>query len=388
MKQGSLVFLFICVFVDMIGYGIVVPLLPLFVERQVAGGTVVGLLGALYAGVQALGGPLLSALSDRWGRRPVLLLSLLGTAAAYGLLGIADSLWMLCAAFVLDGITGGNLSIAQAYIADSTPPERRARGFGLLGAAFGLGLMAGPLIGGTLSQISLSAPAFAAAAIALSNVAFGLFVLPESLPRERRTHAPLWSYNPIAQLADAAKPGPARSLLLIVLLLNLAFSGLQTNFPIFSGARFNWKAATNGYFFAFVGFCAVLTQAVLLGPIQQRWGEQRLVIGGVALMALNLGLVAIAPQAWLLYPLIGLVALGSNLAIPSLASLLSHTAPPDGQGRLMGAQQLVLNGALVGGPLIAGLSFDLIGVGAPYAIGGAIAALGLAVAYRSLMKTI
>ncbi|MBC8164201.1 MAG: MFS transporter [Roseiflexaceae bacterium] len=382
-RRSPLMFLFVCVFVDMIGYGIVLPLLPLFVERQAAGGTVVGLLSALYAGVQTLGGPLLSGLSDRFGRRPVLLLSLLGTSAAYALLGLADTIWLLCAAIVLDGVTGGNLSIAQAFIADSTPPERRARGFGLLGAAFGLGLMVGPLIGGTLSQFSLSAPAFAAAAIALANVLLGLCILPESLPPERRVSAPLRSYNPFAQLASTLRAGPTRGLLLTVLLLNLAFSGLQSNFPIFSGARFGWDAQANGYFFAFVGVCAVLTQAALLGPAQARFGERQLVLAGIGLMAGNLLLVATLGQDWMLFPAVALLALGSNLAIPSLASLLSHTAAPEAQGRLMGVQQSVLNAALIGGPLLAGLSFDLIGPSAPYALGGLLAVCALAVAYRS-----
>jgi MFS transporter, DHA1 family, tetracycline resistance protein len=377
-RRGSpLVFIFVAVFVDMLGYGIVIPLLPLYVERQAAGGTLVGALGSLYALAQALGGPALCGLSDRYGRRPVLLACLLGTSLAYALLGLADTLWLLTAAILLDGLTGGNLSIAQAYIADSTPAEERSGGFGMVGAAFGLGMMAGPVISATLSQYSLSAPAFAAAALAGANVLFGLLALPESLPPERRSRGPLLALNPLAQLGGALRIGGVGGLLLTILLLNLAFSGLQSNFPIFSHARFGWDASANAFFYAFVGACAVATQGLLLGRLRSRFGERRLALGGMALMALNLGLMAVAPSGWLLYPIVALLALGSNLSIPCLTSLLSARVEPGGQGRLMAGLQLTLNGAFVGGPLIAGLSFDYVGVAAPYAIGGLIALLAL-----------
>ncbi|MBK9713922.1 MAG: MFS transporter [Kouleothrix sp.] len=373
------IFIFVTVFVDMLGYGIVIPLLPLYVERLAAGGTLVGLLGSLYALAQSFGGPLLSGLSDRHGRRPVLLVCLLGTSLAYVLLGLADTLWLVVAAILLDGLTGGNLSTAQAYIADTTPPEERAGGFGLVSAAFGVGMMAGPILGGALSRYGLSAPAFAAAAIAFANVTFGLLVLPESLPPEQRSRAALIRLNPVGQLVEAMRLRGTRGLLLTILLLNLAFSGLQSNFPIFSGARFGWDAAANALFYAFVGVCAVVTQAVLLGWLRRRFGDRALALGGMALMAATLALMALAPQDWMLYPIVALLAIGSNLSIPCLTSLLSSRVGPAGQGRLMGNLQLVLTAALVGGPLIAGLSFDRLGAPAPYALGSLLALLALVV---------
>jgi DHA1 family tetracycline resistance protein-like MFS transporter len=202
-RRGSpLAFIFFAVFVDMLGYGLVVPLLPFYAREHATGAALVGLLGSLYAAMQFVGGPFLGGLSDRAGRRPVLILCLLGASLAYLLLALAGTLLSLFAAVVLAGAAGGSLATAQAYIADSTPPERRARGLGLIGAAFGLGLMAGPALGGLLSLFSLSAPALAASGLALGNAIFGLLVLPESLLSECRTPLPLRKLNPISQLRD------------------------------------------------------------------------------------------------------------------------------------------------------------------------------------------
>ena len=189
--RRPLAFLFVTVFVDMVGYGLVIPLLPFYAREHAAGAALIGLLGSFYAAMQFVGGPFLGGLSDRTGRRPVLVLCLLGASFAYLLLGLAQTLFLLFAAVVLAGAASGTQATAQAYIADSTPVERRARGLGLIGAAFGLGLMAGPALGGLLSLYSLSAPAFAASALALGNAAFGFLILPESLSPERRTPTPL-----------------------------------------------------------------------------------------------------------------------------------------------------------------------------------------------------
>lgn len=381
-RLSPLTFLLVAVFVDLLGYGIVIPLLPLYVARQ-ADGALVGVLAALYALAQAIGGPALSGLSDRYGRRPILLLCLSGTALAYLLLGLADTLALLAIAILLDGLTGGNLSTVQAYIADSTTPEQRARGFGLLGAAFALGMMAGPLLGGLLSGYGLSAPAFAAAVLAFANVLFGLAVLPESLPPARRTQHARPALNPLRQIATVLALRHLRGLLLVIFLVNLSFAGLQTNFPLFSSQRFAWDVATNAFFFAFVGACAVLTQVGLLGWLRPRLGERRLVLGGLALMAVGLPLIALVPQAGLLYPVVALVALGSNLAIPALSSLVSHRTADTAQGQMMGALQTTLNGALVAGPLLAGLTFEYLAHGAPYALGGAVALSALVLAWHT-----
>ena len=378
-------FLFVTVFVDMIGYGIVVPLLPFYAGVYASGAVLVGLLGSVYAAMQFAGGPFLGGLSDRHGRRPVLLLCLLGASLAYLLLGLASTLAVLVLAVVLAGVTSGTLATAQAYIADSTTKEERARGLGMIGAAFGLGLMAGPALGGLLSLHSLSAPALFASALALANFFFGYLTLPESHPPHLRKAVPLLRLNPVSQLGRIVKMRNVRALLVAVLLLNLAFAGLVSNFPLFSHVRFGWGTTSNAFFFAFVGVCAVVTQGLLIGRLQPRFGESRLLVGGLALVALNLALVAMVPSGVFLYPVVGLLALGTGLAIPSLTAIISNRTPAGTQGRLMGGLQAILSLAMILGPTLAGLAFDYLGVPAPYLIGGALAVLALIFSGADLM---
>lgn len=384
-SRSPLVFIFITVLVDLLGYGMMIPLLPYYVQAQHVGAIAAGAVGSLYALMQLISGPIIGELSDRYGRRPVLLVCLSGTALAYFFLGMANSLTLIFLAVALDGITGGNLTTAYAYIADITTPENRARGMGLVGAAFGLGLILGPALGGGLSAYGLSVPAFAACAIASANVMFGLLVLPESLPPEKRqvineTRALNW----VAQLRGVMTLPAIRALLLAMFLLNLAFAGLQTNFPLFSQARFGWSSTHNGFFFAFVGMCAVLIQGVLFGKIQPRFGEKNLVIGGLGLMATSLAAIALAPQDWMVYPIAAIGALGSGTSIPSLTSLISQRVDASEQGRLMGGTQAILSLAMIVGPSIAGASFEMIAVIAPYWIGSLFAVSALIIAYRAL----
>lgn len=383
--RSPLLFLFITVFVDMIGYGIVVPLLPFYAREFASSALLVGLLGSLYAGMQFVGGPFLGGLSDRVGRRPVLICCLLGASLAYLMLGLAGTLLLLVVAVALAGGAAGTVATAQAYIADSTVPEHRARGLGLIGAAFGLGLMAGPALGGLFSLYSLHAPAFAASALALGNATFGLLVLPESLPRKLRTPTPLLRLNPVSQLRGVLGMGHIRVLLLVVFLLNLSFAGLLTNFPLFSNVRFGWDASANAFLFAFVGVCAVLTQGVLIRKLQPIFGDVRLLLGGLAIMAVGLGLVALAPFGSLLYPVVGALALGAGLAIPTLTSIISRRVSGREQGKLMGGVQAILSLALISGPVIAGVAFDHLGVPAPYWIGALLAFLALLVAAADLL---
>ena len=384
-RSSPLVFLFITVFVDMVGYGIMIPLLPFYAREYSPGAVLVGILGSLYAAMQFFGGPALGGLSDRVGRRPVLLFCLFGASMAYLSLGLATTLPMLVAAVLLAGGASATLATAQAYIADSTGPEDRAKGLGLIGAAFGLGLITGPAAGGLLSLHSLSAPAFAAATVAFSNVLFGFFVLPESLPKDRRTKTPLIRLNPASQLRGVLSLESIRPLLLVVFLLNLSFAGLLTNFPLFSNVRFGWDATANAFFFAFVGMCAVLTQGVLIGRLQPRLGEWRLVLGGLFLMAANLVLMALLPYGFLLYPVVGVLAIGAGLTIPSVTALISRRVAGNSQGKVMGGVQAILSLTLILGPLIAGAAFDYVGVPAPYWLGGLLAALALLVAARTLL---
>jgi len=244
-----------------------------------------------------------------------------------------------------------------------------------------VGLMAGPALGGLLSEFGLFVPAFAASTIALVNTVYGLVVLPESLPKEKRSrHKP--ALNFLVNLRSLlAQPG-IRLLLISLFFLNLAFSGLQMNFPLFSNARFQWDARQNGLFFAYVGVIAVVVQGFLFGKIQPRVGEGRLALFGLVSMSLGLGGVALARQAWMMFPFVGLAALGSGTSIPSLSGMVSARVPQDRQGLLMGGTQTLhgLTGVL--GPTLAGLAFDAIDTSAPYWIGSGLALVALLCAYR------
>lgn len=380
--RPQLAFLFATVFVDMVGYGILVPLLPFYARELDAGAVAVGLLGSLYAAMQLIGGPILGGLSDRAGRRPVLLACLFGASLAYLALGLADSLLLVVASVALAGAAGATPAIAQAYVADNTTDEERARGLGLIGAAFGLGLMAGPVIGGLLSLYSLHAPAFFAAALALCNTLFGLLALPESLSRgsRRQSRRP----GPVSSVGGMLRLPGVGVLLLVVFLLNLSFAGLLTNFPLFSAARFGWDTAANAFLFAFVGACAVSTQGFLLGRLGALYGEDRLLLGGLSIAAIALFLTAFVPWGPLLYPVVGALAIGLGLAIPSLAARISRRVSPAEQGRAMGAQQAVASSTLILGPLIAGLLFEVLGAPFPYLLGGVLATLALLTSLRSM----
>jgi DHA1 family tetracycline resistance protein-like MFS transporter len=385
--RAPLLIIFGCVFVDMVGYGMIVPLLPFLVRERSESALLVGLLSSLYALMQLVVAPVLGALSDRVGRRPVLIGCVLAAGGAYALLGVAAALGSLpltFAAIAFGGAAGASIPTAQAYIADTTTPEGRAKGLGLVGAAFGLGLMVGPAMGGLLSVVGLAAPAFVAAGLALLNGLFGLVALPESLDPERRTSQPLRLGGVARQVGAALAERDLRPLLLAIVLLNLAFAGLQSNFPLYSNTRFGWGPVANGIFFAFVGVCAVLTQGVLLGLLQPRLGEPALVVGGLALMAVGLGMTALAPAGWTLYPLVGLMALGTGLAIPSITSLVSRRAGEDRQGAAMGGMQSLLSMTLILGPALAGLLFDLLGPATPYLAGGLLAAGALLAATTGL----
>jgi MFS transporter, DHA1 family, tetracycline resistance protein len=386
-KRSPLIFIFLTVFIDLLGVGIVVPLLPYYIKiiehadaswLSSSRALVVGALAASFSLFQFIFSPILGALSDRFGRRPVLLISLAGTGISYIIFGLADQLLplgigtvlaVLFFARIMDGITGANISTAQAYIADVTKPEERAKGLGLIGAAFGLGFMLGPAIGGLLSTISLATPAFVAAALTFGNVLFGFFVLPESLPVERRTRVPFSKMNPVSRLGNVLGKVNVRSFLVGAMLINFAFAGLQNNFAVFSDVRFGFGPTENAFVFAFIGLVAVVMQGFLIRKLLPRFGEARLAVFGLGLMAFGFAMVAAAPAAWMLYPALGVLAAGSGMATPSITSLISRRVAPEQQGMVLGGVQAFNSLTMVAGPLFAGTIFDLIGPAAPYVSG-------------------
>jgi MFS family permease len=382
----SLFFIFITVFVDLLGYGIMLPLLPFYVQAQDGGAAIAGALSSLYASVQLLAGPVLGALSDRYGRRPILLICLFGTSLGYLLLGLANSLPLIFLAVFVDGLTGANLTTAYAYIADVTTSKNRARGMGMVGAAFGLGIMAGPALGGLLSGYGLYVPAFTASAIALSNVLFGYFVLPESLPLEKRENKPASQmFNWVKQFVSLFQQMDIKKLLLAMFLLNLGFAGLQSNFPLYSYFRFHWTPTQNSYFYLYVGICAVFIQGYLFGRLQPRFGERRLTLVGLGFMAVGLAAMAYVTQGWMLFPAVTIVALGTGFSIPSLTALVSLRVSESEQGRLMGGTQTLLSLTNIIGPVVAGITFETLSFSAPYWLGSMFSLLALWAAWAGLI---
>jgi len=387
--RRPLTFIFLTVFLDLLGVGILVPVLPFIVAQFRTDALTVGLLSLTFAAAQFLASPVLGAWSDRVGRRKVLLMSVLGTSVGYFIFGAAQVLWLLFLARLIDGFTGGNVSTAQAYIADVSAPEDRAKNFGLIGAAFGLGFIIGPALGGILSHWSLRAPAYAAGVLSLVTVTFGFLVLPESLPAERRIKAPfrLGDLHPLGHLGEAVRrPGIAR-IFAAFFAMNFAMSGLQSNFAVFTHARFGLGPQGNALLFTLVGVVGVLVQGVLLRRIPTAGHERPIAMAGLLLMALGFASTAFVPAIAWLYPAIALLALGSAAAGPMLTSEVSRSVTGSEQGWVLGSLQSVASLTRIAGPLWAGLVFDHIGPGAPYWSGALWVLAGLGAASLSFRPT-
>jgi DHA1 family tetracycline resistance protein-like MFS transporter len=357
MKRSPLAVIFVTVFIDLVGFGIVIPLLPFYASRFGASPFAIGVLFASYSLMQLVFSPVLGRLSDRHGRRPVLLVSLLGTALGFLILGFADTLFLLFVGRIIDGISGANISTAQAYVADVTTPENRAKGMGLVGAAFGLGFIFGPAIGGTLSLWGKSVPFFFAGGLALANAALLYFALPETVTPDHpaRTATPARGLG--AMIEGLRRPvfGPVLS---IYFLFVVAFSIMTTTFALYTMRRFQYEEHHNGYLFAFIGVLAVIVQGGLIGRLVKRHGELPFVIGGAALFVAGLlALPFVGPATGGLAALLGVLALlanGNAMATPSLQALASKSAGEGEQGLALGLTQSAASLARVIGPLVGG----------------------------------
>jgi DHA1 family tetracycline resistance protein-like MFS transporter len=356
MKRSPLVVIFVTVFIDLIGFGIVIPVLPYYVEgtKFNASPSMVGLLFASYSVMQLVFTPVLGRLSDRHGRRPVLFLSLLGTSLGFFVLGFATTLWMLFAGRIIDGITGGNISTAQAYIADVTAKEDRAKGMGLIGAAFGLGFTFGPAIGGILSKWGISVPFLFAGAMALGNAALLYFTLPETVTPDHPARASA-ATGRWTQLLAALKNPRLAFVLVIYFMFIVAFSIMTASFALFTMYRFGFDAAHNGYLFMYVGIVGAIIQGGLIGRLAKRFGELPLTVVGAFLFAASLLAIPFTTPhtgLWLLLGVGGLFAVGNGLATPSLTALASKSAGPAEQGGVMGVTQSVASLARAVGPTV------------------------------------
>lgn len=366
--------LFFIVFIDLIGFGMIIPLLPYYGLHFRASPIEVTLLMGCYSFAQFFSSPLLGRLSDRIGRRPVLLTSLACSALSYVWLGLSGSLWMLFAARLFAGAGAGNIAAAQAYIADVTSPEARAKGMGLIGAAFGLGFTLGPWLGGKLAGneptlAALARPAYAAAA--LSAVAFVLVIvrLRESLSPAARSAA---VRRGRIETARAAFSRPAlRQLILLMLATVAAFAAMETTFGLWAFDRFGWGPEDVGNLFLYVGLVLAVVQGGLIRVLSRRLGEAWLVVGGAVLTALGLFGIPFVQHVATLLTATGLLALGIGLLNPALTSLISRQAAEDERGGIMGVSQSASSLARIVGPALAGPLFQAFGRNAPYYAAGA-----------------
>ena len=356
--RGALLFIFIAVLVDSIGFGIILPVLPRLI-MQLTGVTVDraavygGWLSFVYAVMQFFCAPLLGNLSDRFGRRPVLLFALLALGVDYLIMGFAPVISWLFVGRLIAGVAGASFTPAYAYVADVTEPARRAQNFGLIGAAFGIGFIVGPAIGGLLGSLGPRAPFFAAALIALTNTVFGYFALPESLPPQSRRAFQWARANPLGTLAQMRRYPVVRLMLGALFLWQLAHQVLPSTWAFYTTYRFHWTSAQVGYSLAFIGSVIAIAQGVFARVlIPALGGERRAALAGMASAFIAYVGYALATQGWMMY-LVGLTTFLFALTYPSMNAIASQQIPADAQGELQGAIACLLSlSAILGPPLM------------------------------------
>jgi DHA1 family tetracycline resistance protein-like MFS transporter len=378
----KLAVLFFSLLIDVLGIGIMLPVMPGLV-RDLNGGdissaaVIYGWLIALYSLMQFVFGPAVGALSDRFGRRPILLCSMLGLGLDYLLLAVAPNLWVVALARIVGGIMGASISTATAYVADVTPPERRAQNFGIIGVAFGVGFVVGPVVGGFLGEYGPRVPFYAAAGVSLVAFIFALFLLPESLDRAHRRPFRFKEANPIGAFFVIARYRTVISLLIVFVLSQLAERLLESTWVLFTSYQFGWGAAQVGLSFAWVGVLFVCTQGVLVRYAVPRFGEWPTVIFGLAVATVCMSMLAFVTQGWMLYAVTVPYILGWGMTGPAAQSIVTSAVPSNEQGILQGAISSVSTATGVVAPPIGGALFGyFISDAAPFHLPGIAFLLG------------
>ena len=356
-RHAAVAFIFVTVVLDMLAFGIIIPVLPHLIEQLAGGGIAdaawwVGVFGAVFALVQFGFSPIQGALSDRFGRRPVILISNLGLAIDFLVLALAPTLWLLFAARIVLGMTAASFTTANAYIADITPPEKRAAAYGMLGGAFGLGFILGPGLGGWLGEISLRLPFWVAGGLALCNFLYGFFVLPESLPKEKRTaRFEVHSAHPIGAMKFLARHPLLLRMAIVMFLVYLAHYVLQTTFVLYAQYRYDWGPKAVGYVLMLVGVCDGTVQTMLTGRLTARFGERRVLVAGMFCGIVAFTFMGFATSGWVFLIGIPLLALWS-LSGPPVQAIMTREVEPTEQGRLQGAVTSLGSFAGIFGPYL------------------------------------
>lgn len=393
-SRAALAFIFVTVLLDVLALGVIIPVLPKLVEGFVGGDTaqaarIYGLFGGVWALMQFFFSPVLGAMSDRFGRRPVILFSNFGLGFDYILMALAPSLWWLFAGRVISGITGASVTTAWAYIADVTPPEKRAAGYGMVGAAFGFGFVIGPAMGGILGSANPRLPFWVAAALTLANAMYGLFVLPESLPRDKRAGFKWSRANPLGSLELLRSKPQLMGLASLNFLYWVAHHSLTSVFVLYAGYRYGWGGRTVGLTLAFVGIGSVVVQGGIVRPFVKRFGERVGVLAGLTCGAIGFAGYGLAPTGhafWAAIPIFAFMGLFG----PSLQGLMTRRVGPSEQGRLQGANTSIMGITGVFGPsLFAAVFANFIGPraglhlpGAPFLLAAALLAVGVGIGWQ------
>jgi DHA1 family tetracycline resistance protein-like MFS transporter len=380
--MSPLVIIFITVFIDLLGFGIIIPLLPFYAQSFGASAFTIGLLGTSFSLMQFIFSPIWGRWSDKIGRKPIILLGLMGSCVSYLALALATSLPLIFFARIIGGIAGANIPTAQAYIADVTTPENRAKGMGMVGAAFGLGFIFGPAIGGLLSRFGPEAPMWFASALCFGNFVAAWFLLPESrkVTAETKTLGRMEAFR-------HALTNPALVLLLaLYFIVTMAFSSFEATFALFSEARFGFTSTSIGFLFAFIGVVLALIQGVLVHKVVKRVGEARLIPAAIFCIALGVGLVPFVWSVPTLLVALGILAVGMGFNNPSLSSMVSRLSNKDDQGGILGLASSLASLGRVVGPAAGGFLYDAYGMTTPYVSASGLMFVAFAVSFVGLSR--
>jgi DHA1 family tetracycline resistance protein-like MFS transporter len=398
-RTPGLIFIFITMLIDVIGFGLIIPVLPKLLEELTGGDLSTaarwgGVLMFTYAGMQFLFSPIIGGLSDRYGRRPVILASLFAFGIDFIIQGLAPNIWWFFIGRVLGGITGASFTSGMAYIADVSPIEKRAQNFGIVGAAFGLGFIIGPLIGGVVSfHFGIRAPFFAAAGLALMNWLYGYFILPESLKTENRRAFNWKRANPVGSLLNLGRYPVILSLVASLVCIYIAGHANQSTWTYITMKKFNWDERWVGYSLAFTGLMTALVQGGLSRVLIPKLGQRTAVLLGLTLYSIGFVLFAFAAEGWQMFVFMVPFALG-GIAGPSLQGIISSQVPSNEQGELQGALTSLISLTAIIGPLLMTNLFSYFTApespvqfpGAPFLLGAALSLLSMLLAMRSLFK--
>jgi MFS transporter, DHA1 family, tetracycline resistance protein len=397
-KQAALGFIFITLLVDVIGWGIIIPVIPALIEELIQGdiseaAKVGGWLTFSYAIVQFIFAPIIGNLSDRFGRRPIILVSLFGFSLDYLLLAFSPTITWLFVGRIIAGMTGASITTASAYIADISTPENRAKNFGLIGAAFGLGFIIGPVIGGLLGQYGSRVPFYATAILCMLNFLYGYFILPESLPKENRRAFDIKRANPVGSFIHLKKYPSLIGLVLAVFILYTASHAIQSNWSYFTMYQFDWDEKMVGLSLGAVGLLVGLVQGVLIRWVNPILGNEKSIYVGMALYSAGMFLFGMATESWMMFVFLIPYCLG-GIAGPAFQAIISNQVPTNEQGEIQGTLTSVMSAsAIVGPPLMTGVFFYFTNkdatiefAGAPFILASILMVISTILAYVALRK--